>query len=37
MNWKIRFDINKLPYVTLIASGNTWYSTGGSAQCSVMT
>ena len=37
MNWEIRFDINTLPYVKYIASGNLLYSTGSSAQCSVMT
>ena len=37
MNWKIRFDINTLPCVKQIASGNLPYSTGSSAQRSVMT
>ena len=37
INWEIRFDINTLPYVKHIASGNLLYSTGSSAQCSVMT
>ena len=37
MNWEIRFDINRLPCVKQIASGNVLYSTGSSAQCSVMT
>ena len=36
-NWEIRFDINILPCVKQIASGNLLYSTGSSAQCSVMT
>ena len=36
-NWEIRFDINTLPCVKEIASGNVLYSTGSSAQCSVMT
>ena len=35
MNWKIRIDINTLPCVGLIASGNLLYSTGSSAQCCV--
>ena len=34
---KFRFDINTLPCVKLIASGNLLYSTGSSAWCSVMT
>ena len=34
---EIRFDINTLPCVKLIDSGNFLYSTGSSAQCSVMT
>ena len=34
---KIRFDINTLPCVKYIASGNLLYSTGSSAWCSVMT
>ena len=37
MNWEIRFDINTLPYVKQIASGNLLHSTGSSAQSSVMT
>ena len=37
VNWEIRFDINILPCVTQIASGNLLYSRGSSAQCSVMT
>ena len=37
MNWEIRFDINTLPCVKQRASGNRLYSTGSSAQCSVMT
>ena len=36
-NWEIRIDIYTLPCVKLIASGNLLYSTGSSAQCSVMT
>ena len=36
MNWEIRFDINRVPCVKQIASGNLLYSTGSSAQCSVM-
>ena len=37
MNWEIRFDINTLPCVKQIASGNLLYSTGSSAQCFVTT
>ena len=37
MNWEIRFDINALPHVKQIASGNLLCSTGSSARCSVMT
>ena len=37
LNWEIRFDINTLPCVKEIASGNVLYSTGSSAQCSVTT
>ena len=37
MNWEIRFNINTLPCVKQIASGNLLYSSGSSAQCSVMT
>ena len=36
-NWEIRFDINTLSCVKKIAGGNVLYSTGSSAQCSVMT
>ena len=36
MNWEIRFDINTLPCVKWIASGNLLYSTWSSAWCSVM-
>ena len=36
-NWEIRFDINTLPCVKEIASGNLLDSTGSSAWCSVMT
>ena len=36
-NWEIRFEINTLPCVKQMASGNLLYSTGSSAQCSVMT
>ena len=36
-NWEIRFDINTLPCVKYIASGNLLYSTRSSAWCSVMT
>ena len=34
---EIRFDINTLPCIEQIASGNLLYSTGSSARCSVMT
>ena len=37
MNWKIRIDIYTLPCAKQIASGKPLYSTGCSAQCSVMT
>ena len=37
MNWEIGFNINTLPCVKQIASGNLLYSTGNSAQCSVTT
>ena len=37
MNWEIRFDINTLPCVKYISSGKLLYSTGSSAQCSVVT
>ena len=36
-NREIRFDINTLPCVKWIASGNLLYSTGSSAWCSVTT
>ena len=36
-NWEIRIDINILPCVKYTASGDLLYSTGSSAQCSVMT
>ena len=36
MNWEIRFDINTVPCVQQIANGNLLYSTGSSAQCSVI-
>ena len=34
---EIRFDINTLPCIEQIASGNLLYSTGSSARCSVTT
>ena len=37
MNWEISLDINTLPCVKYIASGNLLYSTGNSNQYSVMT
>ena len=37
MNWEIRIDIYALPHVKYIANGNLLYSTGSSAQCSVVT
>ena len=37
MNWEIRIDIYTLPCVKQTASGTLLYSTGSSAQCSVMT
>ena len=36
-NWEIKIDIYTLPCVKQVASGNLLYSTGSSAQCSVMT
>ena len=36
MNWEIRFDINILLCVKYIASGNLLYSTGTSAQLSMV-
>ena len=36
-NWEITFDINTLPCVKQIASGNLVYSTGSSAWFSLMT
>ena len=33
MNWEVRFDINTLPCVKLIATGNLRYSPGSSARC----
>ena len=37
INWEIRLDIYTLPCVKRIASGKPLWSTGSSAQCSVMT
>ena len=37
MNWEIRIDIQILACVKETASRNLLYSTGSSAQCSVMT
>ena len=37
MYWEIRLDIDTLPYVEEIASGNLRYCSGSSAQCSGMT
>ena len=37
MNWEIEMDMYTLPCVKQIASGNLLYSTGKSAQCSVVT
>ena len=37
MNWEIRFDVDALPCVKEVASGNLQCSTGNSAWCSVMT
>ena len=37
MNWEICIDIDTLPCVKQIASGKLLYSTGCSAQCSLMT
>ena len=37
MNWGIGTDIYTLPYIKYIASGKSLYSTGSSAQSSVMT
>ena len=33
MNWEIGINIQRLPCVKQIASGNIMYSTGSSAQC----
>ena len=37
MNWEIGIDIYRLLYITWITNENLLYSTGNSAQCSVVT
>ena len=37
LNWENGIDIRTLQCVKQIASRNLWYSTGSSAQCSMMT
>ena len=37
MNWEVRTDVCALPHVKQKVSGKLLYSTGSSAQCSVVT